>query len=143
MDCIAPVGDVYQAGTLSGNPLATVAGLTMLKLLTESVYQDIAQATDYLCEGLEVRAAAAGQTVRINSVCGMFGLFFTGGEVTEFDHVANADVDRFNRFFHAMLEAGVYLAPSAFEAGFVSTAHSREVVDATLDAAEIAFAGLD
>jgi glutamate-1-semialdehyde 2,1-aminomutase len=142
MEHIAPVGDVYQAGTLSGNPLATVAGLTMLRALDDAVYSELETKTQALVSGLAERAAAAGETVTVNSVCGMFGLFFTAGEVSEFDHVANADVDRFNRFFHAMLGRGVYLAPSAFEAGFLSTAHTDEVLAATLDAAEAAFATL-
>ena len=142
MSRIAPDGDVYQAGTLSGNPLACAAGLTMLRALDQSVYESLAEKTRYLCKGLEARAAAAGIPVKLNSVCGMFGLFFTQGAVTEFDHVANANVDRFNRFFHAMLDQGVYLAPSAFEAGFISTAHTIDVLDATLDAAEKAFATL-
>ncbi|MEJ2088025.1 MAG: glutamate-1-semialdehyde 2,1-aminomutase [Gammaproteobacteria bacterium] len=142
MEHIAPVGDVYQAGTLSGNPLATVAGLTMLRALDDAVYVELETKTQALVSGLAERAAAAGETVTVNSVCGMFGLFFTAGEVSEFDHVANADVDRFNRFFHAMLGRGVYLAPSAFEAGFLSTAHTDEVLAATLDAAEAAFATL-
>ena len=143
MDHVAPVGDVYQAGTLSGNPLATVAGLTMLRALNRKTYEDLAAGTDYLARGLVERAAAAGIPVVVNQVCGMFGLFFTAGQVSEFDHVANADVDRFNHFFHAMLERGVYLAPSAFEAGFLSLAHTRDVLDATLDAAEAAFATLN
>ena len=142
MSRIAPDGDVYQAGTLSGNPLACAAGLTMLRALDQSVYESLAEKTRYLCKGLEARAAAAGLPVKLNSVCGMFGLFFTQGAVTEFDHVANANVDRFTRFFHAMLDLGVYLAPSAFEAGFISTAHTIDVLDATLDAAEKAFATL-
>jgi len=142
MDCIAPVGDVYQAGTLSGNPLATVAGLTMLRALTDDLYRDLEEKTAYLCQGLEERARAAGIPVTLNSVCGMFGLFFTASEVTEFDHVANANVDQFNRFFHAMLDNGVYLAPSAFEAGFLSSVHTTEILDTTLAAAEIAFSGL-
>jgi glutamate-1-semialdehyde 2,1-aminomutase len=142
MEHIAPVGDVYQAGTLSGNPLATVAGLTMLRALDDAVYVELETKTQALVSGLAERAAAAGETVTVNSVCGMFGLFFTAGEVSEFDHVANADVDRFNRFFHAMLGRGVYLAPSAFEAGFLSTAHTDVVLAATLDAAEAAFATL-
>ncbi len=140
---IAPQGGVYQAGTLSGNPLATVAGLTMLRALDESVYETIAERTEYLAAGLEERAAAAGVAVTVNRVCGMFGLFFTSGRVTEFDHAANANVDRFNRFFHAMLDEGIYLAPSAFEAGFISTAHDTAVLDATLAAAERVLSRLD
>jgi glutamate-1-semialdehyde 2,1-aminomutase len=143
MDHIAPVGDVYQAGTLSGNPLATVAGLTMLRSLDDALYDRLGAATRKLCDGLAERARAAGIPVTLNAVCGMFGLFFTNGEVTEFDHAANSDVNRFNRFFHAMLDQGVYLAPSAFEAGFLSTAHDDTVIAATLDAAEAAFASLD
>jgi len=142
MDRIAPVGDVYQAGTLSGNPLATVAGLTMLRALDDDLYLRLEEHTNYLCSGIVERAQAAGVPVTVNRVCGMFGLFFTAGEVTEFDHVANADVDRFNRFFHAMLDAGVYLAPSAFEAGFLSVAHTSEILDRTLDAVEASFAKL-
>jgi glutamate-1-semialdehyde 2,1-aminomutase len=142
MNHIAPEGDVYQAGTLSGNPLATVAGLTMLRLLTEETYSDLDRKTTDLCNGLRDRAAAAGVAITVNSVCGMFGLFFTAGEVSEFDHVANTNVDRFNRFFHSMLEQGVYLAPSAFESGFLSTAHDEQCLETTLDAAEVAFANL-
>ncbi len=143
MDHIAPDGDVYQAGTLSGNPLATVAGLTMLRALDDALYERLEQSTDDFCRGLAERAGAAGIPVTLNRVCGMFGLFFTTGEVTAFQHVAGADTDRFNRFFHAMLDRGVYLAPSAFEAGFLSTAHTQDVLDATLDAAEAAFATLN
>jgi glutamate-1-semialdehyde 2,1-aminomutase len=142
MDHIAPVGDVYQAGTLSGNPLATVAGLTMLRALDDALYEKLAAATEKLASGLAERASAAGIPVTLNQVCGMFGLFFTTGEVSEFDHAANADVNRFNHFFHAMLSNGVYLAPSAFEAGFISAAHDEAILDATLDAAEASFATL-
>ena len=142
MDHIAPVGDVYQAGTLSGNPLATVAGLTMLRALDDDLYVTLEENTNYLCAGIVERAQAAGIPVTVNRVCGMFSIFFTAGEVTEFDHVANADVDRFNRFFHAMLDAGVYLAPSAFESGFLSVAHTSEILDRTLDAVEASFAEL-
>ena len=142
MDHIAPVGDVYQAGTLSGNPLATVAGLTMLRALDDALYEQLAGATAKLASGLAERASAAGIPVTLNHVCGMFGLFFTAGDVSEFDHAANADVNRFNRFFHAMLDNGVYLAPSAFEAGFVSAAHNDAILAATLDAAEASFATL-
>lgn len=139
---IAPEGGVYQAGTLSGNPLATVAGLTMLRALDASVYVQVEETTERLSRGLADAAAAHGIPVTVNRVCGMFGLFFAGGPVTEFDHVANADVAAFNRFFHAMLDQGVYLAPSAFEAGFVSTAHDDDAVAATLAAADRAFAAL-
>jgi glutamate-1-semialdehyde 2,1-aminomutase len=139
---VAPEGGVYQAGTLSGNPLAMVAGLTMLRALDDNVYDVIAGATERLCAGLQAAAARQGITVTVNNVCGMFSLFFTGNRVSEFDHVANTDISAFNRFFHAMLDEGVYLAPSAFEAGFVSAAHDDEVVEATISAAERCFAAL-
>ena len=133
---IAPEGDVYQAGTLSGNPLATVAGLTMLRALDAGVYDTLTERTEQLAEGFRRLGSEAGIPVCVNQVCGMFGLFFTAGPVREFDNVANANVDQFNRFFHAMLDEGVYLAPSAFEAGFVSTAHTGDIIDTTLSAAE-------
>ncbi len=139
---VAPEGGVYQAGTLSGNPLATAAGLAMLRLLDDELYERIAAATERLGEGLRAAAARHGVTVTVNQVCGMFSVFFTGSRVTEFDHVANTDVAAFNRFFHAMLDEGVYLAPSAFEAGFVSAAHDDEALEATLAAADRAFAAL-
>lgn len=139
MSHIAPEGNVYQAGTLSGNPLATVAGLTVLKALNADVYQTLQARTSQLASGLQTLAAEADIPVCVNKVCGMFGLFFTAGPVTEFDHAANANIDQFNRFFHAMLDEGIYLAPSAFEAGFISTAHTSDIIDATLAAAARAF----
>jgi glutamate-1-semialdehyde 2,1-aminomutase len=142
MSHIAPEGGVYQAGTLSGNPLATVAGLTMLRALDQTIYDRLAVATDRLCAGLASAAASQGIEVTINKVCGMFSVFFTKGRVSEFDHVANSDVARFNRFFHAMLDEGVYLAPSAFEAAFVSAAHDDGVLDATIEAAARALASI-
>ena len=139
MSHIAPEGNVYQAGTLSGNPLATVAGLTVLKALNADVYQTLQARTSQLASGLRTLAAEADIPVCVNKVCGLFGLFFTAGPVTEFDHAANANIDQFNRFFHAMLDEGIYLAPSAFEAGFISTAHTSDIIDATLAAAARAF----
>jgi glutamate-1-semialdehyde 2,1-aminomutase len=139
---IAPEGSVYQAGTLSGNPLATVAGLTVLKALNEDLYTTLAQRTDYLCQGLQRAAERNGVTVTINQVCGMFSMFFTDAQVSEFDQVANSNTQMFNRFFHAMLDDGIYLAPSAFEAGFVSTAHTQELLDTTIAAADRALASL-
>jgi len=136
---IAPEGPVYQAGTLSGNPLAMAAGLTILRQLDPSRYADIDRATTTLCAGLAACAEAHGIPVTLNKVCGMFSLFFTEGRVTEFDHVSNSNVAMFNKFFHAMLDLGVYLAPSAFEAAFLSTAHNDEVLQATLTAADEAF----
>ena len=142
MSQIAPEGPVYQAGTLSGNPLAMVAGLTMLRLLDDDLYVRLEQATATLCKGLEKAAARHDVPVTINSVCGMFSLFFTQQRVTEFDNVSNSDVPRFNQFFHLMLDAGIYLAPSAFEAAFLSDAHEDAVLQATIDAADRAFAAL-
>ncbi len=136
MACIAPEGAVYQAGTLSGNPLAVAAGLTMLNHLHADLYTQIARATERLAEGLVERAGAAGVTACTNHVCGMFSLFFDVEQVANFDHVSNSNVERFNRFFHGMLDRGVYLAPSAFEAGFISTEHTDAVIDKTLTMAE-------
>ena len=142
MNHIAPLGSVYQAGTLSGNPLATVAGLTMLRALDDNFYVELDTRTQQLADGLKTAADRNGITLTVNRVCGMFGAFFTGSEVTEFDHVANANTELFNRFFHAMLDEGVYLAPSAFETGFVSIAHTADVIETTLAAADRAFATL-
>ncbi|MFB3106354.1 MAG: glutamate-1-semialdehyde 2,1-aminomutase [Pseudomonadales bacterium] len=142
MNHIAPLGSVYQAGTLSGNPLAMVAGLTMLRALDDKFYVELDTRTQQLADGLKTAADRNGITLTVNRVCGMFGAFFTGSEVTEFDHVANANTELFNRFFHAMLDEGVYLAPSAFETGFVSLAHTAEVIETTLAAADRAFATL-
>jgi glutamate-1-semialdehyde 2,1-aminomutase len=139
MDHIAPDGPVYQAGTLSGNPLAVSAGLAMLNNLTPDLYSSIEATTDRLVSGLVERATSHGLTVASNHVCGMFSLFFDVELVEHFDHVANSNVDKFNRFFHAMLDQGIYLAPSAFETGFVGSAHDDKVVQATLDAADRAF----
>ncbi len=142
MSHIAPEGPVYQAGTLSGNPIAVSAGLATLNHLSSEVYEHIAMTTDHLVAGLKERAQAQGITIATNHVCGMFALFFDIETVENFDHVSNSNVDKFNRFFHAMLDAGVYLAPSAFEAGFISAAHDAEAIQYTLDAAESAFATL-
>jgi glutamate-1-semialdehyde 2,1-aminomutase len=140
MSHIAPEGPVYQAGTLSGNPLAVSAGLATLNHLSDDVYDHIAATTDKLVAGLSERAAAHGVKIATNHVCGMFGLFFDIDLAENFDHVSNSNVDKFNRFFHAMLDAGVYLAPSAFETGFISAAHDDYDIQATLDAADTAFA---
>jgi len=134
MEQLAPLGPVYQAGTLSGNPVSMAAGLATL---------DLEATARALCEGLEARAAAAGIPLTSNVVGGMFGIFFTEEKtIRDFYQVTNCDVDRFKLFFHGMLERGVYLAPSAFEAAFVSSAHGDEEVKATLDAAEQVLATL-
>lgn len=145
MDYIAPLGPVYQAGTLSGNPVAMAAGLANLRLLEQrGVYEDLAEKTLALSEGMQTLAEAAGIPFRINVVPGMFGWFFTDQpKVSRYEEVMASNVDRFRRFFHGMLERGVYLAPSAFEAGFVSTVHSTADIDATLAAAEAVFANLE
>lgn len=144
MKLIAPSGPVYQAGTLSGNPVAMAAGLANLDLITEPGFHDrLAATTRRLVEGLQQAATDAGVPVATAAVGGMFGLFFTDQErVENFEQAAACDLEAFKLFFHAMLDAGVYLAPSAFEAGFVSSAHGEPEVDATIEAARKAFAGI-
>lgn len=144
MERIAPLGPVYQAGTLSGNPVAMAAGLaTLTKLLKPGFYSDLATMTQRLTDGVTARAKAAGIPMCANQVGGMFGLFFSDEpSIHSFAQVMNCDVERFKLFFHGMLEQGVYLAPSAFEAGFVSSAHGIAEIDATLDAVERVLVGL-
>ncbi|MEK8089849.1 glutamate-1-semialdehyde 2,1-aminomutase [Thermithiobacillus plumbiphilus] len=144
MDQIAPLGPVYQAGTLSGNPVAMAAGLANLRLLeAPRVYSDLADKTRHLSEGMQERANRAGIPFRSNVVPGMFGWFFTEvPSVRSYADVMRSDVNRFQKFFHGMLEQGVYLAPSAFEAGFVSTRHGSDDIEQTLKAAETVFAKL-
>jgi len=141
MERLAPLGPVYQAGTLSGNPVAMAAGLKTLELIDQpGFYESLTAKTEKLTSGFKERASQAGIALSTNSVGGMFGLFFTGEEqVTSFAQVMACDQNLFKRFFHAMLDEGVYLAPSAFEAGFVSIAHSDEDLDKTLDTAEAIF----
>ena len=139
---LAPLGDVYQAGTLSGNPLAMQAGLALLQSLNASFYRVLAAATKALTEGIQEAAAEHGVPIVVNTVCGMFSIFFTDEPVTCYAEVAAADAARYGRFFHALLEGGVYLAPSAFEAGFVSGQHDEYAVDHTLGAMNDAFASL-
>ncbi len=144
MECLAPLGPVYQAGTLSGNPVAMAAGLVTLELLSApGFHDDLARKTRLLTDGLTEAARAAGIPFATNQVCGMFGLFFTAETSIQFyRQVMACDVDRFKRFFHAMLAAGIYLAPSAFEAGFMSAAHSDADIGATVAAAQTAFRAL-
>jgi len=141
MEYLAPLGPVYQAGTLSGNPVAMTAGLKTLELIAQpGFYEALTAKTEKLTSGLKERAQQSGIALTTNSVGGMFGLFFSAEQqVTTFAQVMQCDQALFKRFFHAMLDAGVYLAPSAFEAGFVSAAHSDEDLDKTLDCAEIIF----
>ena len=144
MERLAPLGPVYQAGTLSGNPVAMAAGLATLNgIAAPGFHARLASATEHLVQGIAAAAARAGVPFSTNHVCGMFGLFFTGeGPVTSYGGATACDVERFKRFFHGMLEEGVYLAPSAFEAGFVSGAHGSEEIEATIEAAGRVFAKL-
>ncbi len=144
MEQIAPLGPVYQAGTLSGNPISLAAGLTTLQLASaEGFHQQLDQATRRLVSGLQTHANEAGIPLSCNQVGGMFGFFFSKDErVSRFEQVTRCDMDAFQRFYHGMLDAGVYLAPSAYETGFVSAAHSDDVIDATLDAARQVFASM-
>ena len=141
MERIAPMGPVYQAGTLSGCPLATAAGLTTLGELTHGLYTALEEKTRRLTQGLREAARTAGIPLSTNAVGSMFGLFFTAQDpVRRFDQVMACDAARFRRFFHAMLAQGVYFAPSPYEAGFVSAAHGDAEIDATIAAARVAFA---
>jgi glutamate-1-semialdehyde 2,1-aminomutase len=139
MERLAPLGPVYQAGTLSGNPLAVTAGLTMLRLLKKfSPYEELENRSARLCEGLRQAAAEAGISSTINRVGSMMTAFFTDGEVRDWPGAKRSNTDRYARFFRAMLEEGIYLAPSQFECAFVSLAHTDEVIDRTIDAARVA-----
>ncbi len=141
MQQIAPSGPIYQAGTLSGNPVAMAAGLATLGRLGEAgFYQRLEASTRRLCQGLEAAARAAGIAFHSNHVCGMFGLFFSAQPVTTYAQAIACDRERFKRFFHGMLERGFYFAPSAFEAGFLSAAHDDAIIDATIEAAASVFA---
>ena len=144
MQYIAPTGPVYQAGTLSGNPVAMAAGLTMLDLLLEpGLYEQLSDKTARVAEGLKAAATRHGIPLAITYVGGMFGFFFTEEtEITRYEQVTRCDMERFKRFYHLMLEEGVYLAPSAYEAGFLSLAHGDKEIEHTLAAAERSFARL-
>ena len=140
MQQVAPAGPIYQAGTLSGNPIAMAAGLAMLELIkAPGFYADLERKTQLLVDGLLAVATDAGVAFSANAVCGMFGLFMTPGRVETYAQATACDVAAFNRFFTAMLDRGVYLAPSAFEAGFMSAAHSEQDIADTLQAAREAF----
>ena len=144
MEQLAPDGPVYQAGTLSGNPVAMAAGLATLKLLNRpGFYDELSSYTQRLVEGMQLRARDAGIPFTTTHIGGMFGLFFTDTpEIRSFADVMTCDKDRFSRFFHLMLDGGVYLAPSAYEAGFTSIAHGEKELSLTLDVAEKAFSVL-
>jgi len=144
MEHIAPLGPVYQAGTLSGNPIAMAAGLTTLNLIqAPDFHKNLDAAAKQLCAGLQALADKAGIGFTTNQAGGMFGFFFTDEkEITSYEQVVKCDQERFKKFFHGMLSRGVYLAPSAFETGFISAAHGDAEIQATLDAAEQVFATL-
>ena len=145
MSQIAPLGGVYQAGTLSGNPLAMRAGIAMFDLITKPGFHEaISQKVAYLTEGLEKLAAEAGIGFKTTRCGGMFGMFFTDRDTLpqNFDEVCQCDAQKFATFFHGMLARGIYFAPSAFEVGFMSAAHSQDDLDATLAAAKAVFADM-
>ena len=144
MDYIAPVGPVYQAGTLSGNPIAMAAGLASLELLSqEGTHEKLSLIAERIAEGFKAAAKKYGHALAITYVGGMFGFFFTDEKtITSFAQATSCDGEKFKRFFHLMLQEGVYLAPSSFEAGFVSTAHGEKEITATLAAADKCFAQL-
>jgi glutamate-1-semialdehyde 2,1-aminomutase len=140
MEKIAPLGPVYQAGTLSGNPVAVSAGLATLKAIqAPGFYQRLGERTKSLTDGLAAAAKKSGVAFSAQSIGGMFGIYFSPSVPDSFATVMTSDKERFNRFFHKMLDAGVYLAPSAFEAGFVSAAHGAAEIDETLRAATASF----
>jgi glutamate-1-semialdehyde 2,1-aminomutase len=145
MSSIAPLGPVYQAGTLSGNPMSMSAGLAMLNALSADAdfYDKLNAKVQALTDGILSKAKAHNIGMTANVVGGMFGLFFTDStSVTNFNETSQCDVERFKKFYHLMLAEGIYMAPSAYEAGFLSSAHTDEDVQATIDAAGRVFAQL-
>jgi glutamate-1-semialdehyde 2,1-aminomutase len=145
MECIAPLGPVYQAGTLSGNPMSMSAGLAMLNALSadKGFYQNLNEKVQKLTDGIVVKAKENNISMTANVVGGMFGLFFTDADlVTNFNQTSQCDVERFKKFYHLMLDEGIYMAPSAYEAGFVSNAHTDKDIQETIDAAERVFVKL-
>jgi len=136
MEYIAPLGPVYQAGTLSGNPIAMTAGLKTLELISANgFYDELSAKVSKLVEGIKQAASDAGIAMTSNQAGGMFGLFFTDQQVTSFEQATQCDAERFKTFFHGMLDEGIYLAPSSYETGFVSSAHTDEDLQKTIDAA--------
>ncbi len=141
MEKIAPLGPVYQAGTLSGNPIAMSAGLKTLELISApGFYEELSEKVVYLTDGILAAAKEAGIAMTCNRAGGMFGLFFSDQQVTSFAQATQCNVEQFKAFFHGMLDEGIYLAPSAYEAGFVSSMHSQSDLDATIAAAKKVFA---
>jgi glutamate-1-semialdehyde 2,1-aminomutase len=140
MQKLAPIGPVYQAGTLSGNPVAVAAGLETLRLIQkENFYEDLAKMTHALVKGLEDASKAFNHAFSARNIGGMFGLYFSEKAPDSFDEVMASDREKFKQFFHHMLDEGIYFGPSAFEAGFVSAAHTQEDIEMTLNAAQKAF----
>ena len=140
MSKLAPLGNVYQAGTLSGNPVAVASGLKTLEIISRAgFYECLTAQTEKLMAGLKQAADKAHIPFAVDSVGGMFGFYFASKVPTSFEEVTKTNIDAFKKFFHAMLDEGVYLAPSAYEAGFTSIAHDNEVVAAIITAAEKAF----
>ena len=143
MEHISPLGPVYQAGTLSGNPIAMTAGLKTLELISSPVfYDELSEKVEFLTNGILDAAKTAGIDMTCNRVGGMFGLFFSNKQVSSFEQATQCNLDQFQRFFHGMLKQGVYLAPSAYEAGFVSAAHTETDLQDTIDAATTVLATL-
>lgn len=145
MEYIAPAGPVYQAGTLSGNPLAMTAGIITLKIISETpdFYKALAEKADRLCAGIKAQADKFGFKLQYHQIGSMFGMFFSDKAVYDYDSAKLSNVGAFNTFFHAMLEQGVYLAPSQFEAAFMSSAHTDEDINATIAASAFAFAKVE
>ena len=143
MACISPLGGVYQAGTLSGNPVAVAAGLKTLEIIRrEGFYENLTARTEQLVKGFQTAAAKAGVAFTADSVGGMFGLYFADHAPQNYADMARSNTDGFKHFFHGMLERGVAFGPSAYEAGFVSAAHTPELIDETVAAAEAVFAAM-
>ena len=140
MDKVAPLGPVYQAGTLSGNPVAMAAGIEMVtRLADKNIYKNIAAKAETLCAELEAAAKAAGVAITINRVGSMFTVFFSSVKVTDFASAKTCNTKQFAKYFHAMLQSGIYLSPSQFEANFVSAAHTKQDIETTASAARAAF----
>mgnify|MGYP000886110703 FL=1 len=143
MECISPLGGVYQAGTLSGNPIAVAAGLKTLEIIQrEGFYENLTALTRRLADGLAASAKAHGIEFTADSVGGMFGLYFAAHAPQNYGDMARSNIDAFKRFFHGMLDRNTAFGPSAYEAGFVSAAHTPELIDETVAAAEAVFAGM-
>lgn len=141
MECIAPLGGIYQAGTLSGNPLAMRAGLAMFDILTkQGLYEELSKKLDYLLAGIQASADKHGIPLKTQHLGGMFGIYFTKDDINSFADIQACNLEQFKQFFHGMLKRGVYLAPSAYEAGFISTEHSQADLDATIQSADETFA---